>query len=174
MYDKLLNNKFTILIKLSKEKMLLKENIEVSLLKNIKLLIKGERAPVINIGSLTEEQYQEVNEQRSKEGYPSLDSPEILYMGRHHVKSRHFTDGYSAEDILEQIISVMKSDSIISLNKQTLLERKSNDRLDNYGNYVRDVGVLELTTRKPRAELFSVIPKGDDIKPNSQAQKKAS
>ena len=34
-------------------------------------------------------------------------------------------------------------------------------RNDGYGNNVNDLGILELTQRKPRAELFSVIPKGD-------------
>ena len=38
-------------------------------------------------------------------------------------------------------------------------------RNDGYGNQVNDLAVLELTSRKPRAELYSVIPKGDDNKP---------
>ncbi|TAM49722.1 MAG: hypothetical protein EPN57_25020 [Paraburkholderia sp.] len=48
-------------------------------------------------------------------------------------------------------------------------------RDDGYGAMVRDEAVLELYARKPRAELFSVIPKGD-VSPaklaQSQAQKK--
>jgi hypothetical protein len=38
-------------------------------------------------------------------------------------------------------------------------------RNDGYGNMVRDRAILELTQRKPRAELYSVMPKGDTIKP---------
>ena len=43
--------------------------------------------------------------------------------------------------------------------------RSATLRSDGYGNYVFDEAVYELTQRKPRAELFSVIPKGDKIKP---------
>lgn len=38
-------------------------------------------------------------------------------------------------------------------------------RPDGYGNQVRDLAVLELYARRPKAELLSVIPKGDAIKP---------
>nr|AKN38780.1 hypothetical protein [Vibrio splendidus] len=48
-------------------------------------------------------------------------------------------------------------------------------RLDAYGNTIIDNGILELMSRKPKAELFSVIPKGDKIKPSAiKDQKKAS
>jgi hypothetical protein len=45
-------------------------------------------------------------------------------------------------------------------------------REDGYGNMVRDRAVLELTQRKPRAELYSVIPKGDTNKPPALLQRK--
>jgi hypothetical protein len=35
------------------------------------------------------------------------------------------------------------------------------DRADGYGCMVRDMAVFELSARKPRVELYSVIPKGD-------------
>ncbi|OAU96701.1 hypothetical protein AO385_0014 [Moraxella catarrhalis] len=38
-------------------------------------------------------------------------------------------------------------------------------RNDGYGNLVTDRAIFELTAKKPRAELFSVIPKGDNNKP---------
>lgn len=38
-------------------------------------------------------------------------------------------------------------------------------RADRYGNLVKDRGIFEMTAKKPRAELFSVMPKGDNIKP---------
>ena len=38
-------------------------------------------------------------------------------------------------------------------------------RADGYGNTVHDRAVFECTTKKPRAELFSVMPKGDSRKP---------
>ncbi|WP_293730808.1 hypothetical protein [uncultured Actinobacillus sp.] len=50
-------------------------------------------------------------------------------------------------------------------NRATALENP-HQRHDGYGNLVNDRAILELTAKKPRAELFSVIPKGDSIKPN--------
>ena len=45
----------------------------------------------------------------------------------------------------------------------------SQPRDDGYGKQVRDHAVLELTARKPRVELFSVIPKGDGRQKNDKA-----
>ena len=39
------------------------------------------------------------------------------------------------------------------------------ERDDGYGNRVIDWAVLECSMRFPRPELYSVIPKGDNIKP---------
>jgi len=35
---------------------------------------------------------------------------------------------------------------------------------------VMDEAIFELTTRKPKAELYSIVPKGDRIKPKRQAK----
>ena len=43
-------------------------------------------------------------------------------------------------------------------------------REDGYGNRVRDEGICELTRRKPRIELFSVIPKGEFVSPTQKQQ----
>jgi hypothetical protein len=43
-----------------------------------------------------------------------------------------------------------------------------NARDDGYGNQVFDRAVFEMTAKKPRAELYSVIPKGDKLKPNKK------
>ena len=48
--------------------------------------------------------------------------------------------------------------------KMTILQNRS-ARADRYGNLVKDLAVLECTSRHPRPELFSVIPKGDLIRP---------
>jgi hypothetical protein len=39
------------------------------------------------------------------------------------------------------------------------------ERADRYGNQVRDEAVFECSTKHPRAELFSVVARGDKIKP---------
>jgi hypothetical protein len=42
-----------------------------------------------------------------------------------------------------------------------------NERDDGYACRVRDKAVLELTARKPRIEVFSVIPVGDGRTPKT-------
>lgn len=144
------------------------------LLTQIRELIAGKRVPVIEIGCLTDKQHCDINDLRATHNLPKLVHPEVLYLGKHHINSRHSNDGYTAEDILLQIISAMDSDSIIpSSNRQTLITSIKH-RDDGYGNQVIDTGVLELMARKPKAELFSVIPKGDTYKPNALVKKKTS
>lgn len=141
----------------------------------IKSLINGDRVPVIEIGYLTQEQHDAINQGRSALDYPPLESPKILYLGKHHVGSRHGKDGYNADDILEQIMHILDTEVDIPITpRQTKMVSKTS-RLDAYGNTIIDTGILELMSRRPKAELYSVIPKGDNIKPNQfLAQKKAS
>lgn len=148
------------------EKMPLYASMEDTIRQQLTILSKGGRVPVIAIGSLTEQQHLEINKFRESEGLPALISPEILYLGRHHYTSRS-KDGYSIEDILNQIISSLQLESVLVKGTHGTTIQNPIKRDDGYGNQVNDRAVLELTSRKPKAELFSVIPKGDQIKPNS-------
>lgn len=88
-------------------------------------------------------------------------------MGRHHYTSRS-ADGYTIEDMIEQIKNSMSPFAEFHKDPKkphaTALINNT-PRNDGYGNQVNDLAILELTSRKPRAELFSVIPKGDLNKP---------
>lgn len=131
---------------------------------NLQLIASGERAKVVSIGALTEEQHQAVNAHRAREGLPALGDPEILFLGRHLYNSRS-ADGYTIDDMIAQIDSALSADSeVVPTQKMTGL-RNPVAREDGYGNHVHDVAVLELTARRPKAELFSVIPRGDYAKP---------
>jgi len=123
----------------------------------------GDRVPVIVIGELTDLQFEEIRSMQHNEGFPLLESKEILYLGKHNYKSRS-KDNYSIDDMILQIESALSSDSIVSMNRGTVLENP-HPRIDGYGNSVNDKAVLEMTSRRPKAELFSVMPKGDHIKP---------
>ena len=59
-----------------------------------------------------------------------------------------------------QIVSALSADAVVMANVKTTALESATRREDGYGNMVRDRAVLELTQRKPRAELYSVIPKG--------------
>jgi hypothetical protein len=56
---------------------------------------------------------------------------------------------------------------VAAVEYQTILENPY-PRADRYGNTVKDRAILECSARHPKPELFSVIPKGDRIKPQKQ------
>lgn len=93
---------------------------------------------------------------------PTVQCNEILYMGRHHYNSRAIKDGYTIDDLLKQIESALSESSVVENNK---VLKNINLRDDGYGNMVEDRAVFEMTAKRPKMELFSVIPKGDNNKP---------
>ncbi|BCQ22216.1 hypothetical protein NK8_03250 [Caballeronia sp. NK8] len=132
---------------------------------NLEELQQGRRVLAVPIGRLTSVQHQAVNSHRLAHELPKLGDPEIVFIGRHVHESRIVRDSYSVGDVLTQITSALDAESVVvSSRKMTALDAPVL-RTDGYGNEVRDRAILELTQRKPRAELFSVIPKGDIRKP---------
>lgn len=132
---------------------------------NLNALAKGERAKFVAIGNFTEQQFQEINAYRISNGLPPLEQNEILYMGRHHYESRVVRDGYNIADILLQIQSALSESSVVVMNARMTAIENQTPRDDGYGNQVTDRAIFELTSKKPRAELFSTIPRGDTTKP---------
>lgn len=146
------------------------EGIEEALKRHLESIRNGGKPPVISIGELTIIQHDAINIHRNAEGLPPLESREVLYLGRHHYNSR-VSDGYLISDLLKQIESGLSAESIFKKDERkphgTVLVNP-NDRDDGYENKVNDNAVLELTARRPKAELFSIIPKGDRNKPNKK------
>lgn len=146
------------------------EGVEKELRDHIQELFNSGKPPIMVIGKLTDKQFKDINTHRKAEGLPELENAEILYIGRHHYESRS-SDGYNADDLFKQIEHGLSADSEFKKNPRrphgTVLNNP-NARNDGYGNSVYDNAVLELTARKPRAELYSVIPKNDRIKPSDQ------
>lgn len=132
---------------------------------SLETLKEGERPLVVTIGTLTNDQHAAINAYRTKHGLPPLVSPEIVFLGRHLYNSRAVKDGYTIDDILDMIESALADTAgVIASHKMTAL-RSIRSRPDQYGNHVTDEAVFELTQRRPKAELYSVIPKGDKNKP---------
>jgi hypothetical protein len=131
---------------------------------NLMLIARGERAKVIAIGKLTALQHDVLNAQRISADLPRLLDPEILFLGRHLFSSRH-ADGYSIEDMVEQIASALSAQAEVVPTRKMSALCNPRPRDDGYGNRVNDAAVLELSARKPKAELFSTIPRGDWVKP---------
>jgi len=118
---------------------------------------------------LTFQQHQHVREIRAALELPDVESPNIVYIGHHHFASRS-AQGYAIEDMVRQIQGCIDADAEILLFRRMTMLRSSTLREDGYGNKVRDEGIFELTRRKPRIELFSVIPRGDFISPLQKQQ----
>lgn len=138
---------------------------------NLIAISNGLRAQYQEIGFFTETQFSELNNYQEKLKLPKLESNKILYLGRHHYNRRCNDDGYEINDLILQIISALDETSVIvSSPRMTTMENRTL-RNDGYGNSIRDVAVFELSAKKPKAELYSLIPKGDTNKPKSEAKK---
>jgi hypothetical protein len=125
---------------------------------------KKVRVKAVVIGVLTETQLAALNAYQDAEHLPRS-TGEVLFHGWHIYKSRVLKDGYQIEDVIAQITSAMSSNSIVeATNYMTSIENTAS-RADRYGNMVHDKAVLECTARYPRPELYSLIPKGDVVKP---------
>jgi hypothetical protein len=122
------------------------------------------KVKAVAIGQLTEAQLATLHAYQDAQRLPKSES-EVLFHGWHIYKSRVLKDGYQIEDVIEQITSVMSSKSIVEATHYITIMQNPAPRVDRYGNTVHDRAVLECTARHPRPELYSVIPKGDIVKP---------
>ena len=131
---------------------------------NLEQIEAGRKARLVEIGALTQEQLADINKHRAARGLTPVNA-EVVFIGKHIYQTRITKDGYTVEDVIDQISNAMRSDSLVlDTGKMTAMENP-NRRADRYGNKVRDRAVFECTARYPRPELFSVIPRGDLIKP---------
>jgi hypothetical protein len=137
--------------------------------RQLELIADGERVPLIEIGQLTFQQHQHVREIRASLELPDVESPAIVYIGHHHFASRR-AQGYTISDMVKQISACTDADAQVMLFRRMTMMRACSLRADGYGNWVRDDGIFELTRRKPRIELFSVIPRGDRVSPLQKQQ----
>jgi hypothetical protein len=126
---------------------------------NLELAAQGKKPPIVRIGILSTDQLAAINAHREEDELEPVVA-EILFDGRHLYKSRCAQDGYSIEDVLDQIVSALGASSEVRTGWATVL-RSRQSRVDRSGNVVRDEAVFECHSRHPNPELLSVIPKGD-------------
>lgn len=112
------------------------------------------------IGCLTAAQHRQIRAFRASRNLAGAESPEIVYVGRHHYASRA-KQGYTVDDMVAQVSAGLAADAIPFPRGSMTALRACRMRDDGYGKQVCDHAVFELTARKPHVELFSVIPKGD-------------
>jgi len=133
---------------------------------NFEEIAKGNKPKAVAIGKLTDKQLEEINRVRVAH-VPPLPPlvAEVIFYGRHVYRSRVVRDGYTVEDVIDQIVSAMDAAASFVHNPAMTILQNRTGRADRYGNIVWDLAVLECTARHPRPELFSVMPKGDVHKP---------
>jgi hypothetical protein len=149
------------------------ENAKDFIRHNLEELRDGHKVKLVTIGTLTDKQLEDINANRARQELEPIIN-EVVFIGHHLYKSRVINDGYTIDDVLDQISGAMEECSeVVKSLKMTGIENP-NPRADRYGNRVIDRAVFECSARHPRPELFSVIPKGDAIKPKVPKPNKPS
>ncbi len=142
-------------------------NAKPQIIANLQIIVAGGRASLIAVGTFTEQQFNDLNAVRRGLGLHEIESQEIVFIGRHIYVSRS-KDGYTINDMILQIESALSAAAVVFANPKMTAMNNPLARADGYGNWVHDRAIFECTQRKPRAELFSVVPKGDDQKPQTK------
>ena len=133
---------------------------------NFEEIAKGNRPQGVAIGCLTDRQLEENNKARAAHNPPLPPVVgEVLFYGKHMYKSRVMRDGYTVEDVVDQIASAMDAAAVVVHTPNMTTVQNRTGRRDRYGNTVKALAVFECSARHPRPELFSVMPKGDAMKP---------
>jgi len=133
---------------------------------NLETIQSGRKARAVAIGTLTAAQLDAINRHRLKHNASlPLIVAEVVFIGGHVYRSRIEGDNYTSEDVVQQIVSAMSEDSVLVGNLPMQAIENPAGRIDRLGNTIHDRAVFECMSRHPRPELFSVIPRGDRIKP---------
>jgi hypothetical protein len=147
----------------------LHENATALIRANLEIIQSGRKARAVVIGVLTQVQLEAINDHRR---FHNPDLPlvgaVVIFIGGHVYRSRVERDGYSIEDVVDQIVSAMSEASCLVGNLPMQAIENPVGRPDRYGNMIQDRAVFECMSRHPRPELYSVIPKGDHNKPEKQ------
>jgi hypothetical protein len=134
---------------------------------NLEEITAGKRVRRVEIGVLSDDHLVEINAFRAANGFPPIIAA-IVFIGKHLHKGRIVGDGYTIDDVLEQIESALQPCAELQLTETGTALQNPNRRADKYGNAVRDKMVLECTSHHPYPQLWSVIPTGDKNKPEKK------
>jgi hypothetical protein len=86
----------------------LHKNAEKLIRRNLNICAQGKKPPLVVIGSLTQKQLDAINAER-QQGDPPLAAitAEIVFDGRHMHRSRCENNGYTIDEVIEQIVSAV-------------------------------------------------------------------
>lgn len=152
------------------------DNAERLIRGNIAVIKRGKKPNAVVVGYLTDAQMEAINTYRRSRNWEPIER-DVVFVGTHVYQSRVVQDGYSEDDLIAQIKSAFSAAcKYIPTQKMTVLQNPTL-RESGYGCLVKDELTLECSTRLPKAELYSVVPRGDmNHKPNKlrEAAKAAS
>src|SRR5208282_5171966 len=100
---------------------------------NLKQIAAGHKASLVEIGALTPEQLADINKHRAAQGLIPV-SAEVVFIGKHIHQSRIQKDGYTFDDVIDQISNAMHSDSMVLDTIALTAMENPNLRADRYGN----------------------------------------
>ena len=131
---------------------------------NLRRIHAGDiKPPLVKIGRFTTDQLAMLNQLRHEKNFSALNGDSV-FRGKHLYNSRCTEDGYSIEEVLEQITSAIGGTATVHYTAKFTALRSAQRRTDRSGVAVVDEAVFECTSRYPSAELLSVIPRGDGKK----------
>ena len=136
---------------------------------NLQKISIGKKANPVVIGHLTDEQLAGVNAFLAEKGFTPV-SNQVVFRGQHVYESRVVKDGYSIDEVIEQITNGMDPSSVPIREHIMSAIQNETERVDRYGKAVKDTVVFRCAGRST-PELYSVIPKGD-VCPNKQKEQK--
>ena len=136
---------------------------------NLEAIQNGHKVKPVTVGKLTDAQLEAINRHRISLNHTlSPMVAEVIFIGSHIYQSRVVRDGYSIDDVIDQVVSAMSAASELVGNLPMQAIQNPAPRADRYGNHIHDRANFECMSRHPSPELFSVVPKGDKIKPPKQ------
>lgn len=148
-------------------------NAEAIIREHLDLVVRGIKPRRITIAELTREQLTALNAERVSHGFKEINGL-VFFRGSHIYVSRILRDGYTVEDVIDQIRSAFSEHATVHFSPKMSSLRNPVARPDRYGNKVNDECALECFANHPKSELFSVIPKGDRNKPPKMDQSNES
>jgi hypothetical protein len=135
-------------------------NAEKLIRGNISVIKRGKKPCAVVVGFLTDTQMEAINTYRRTRNWEPIER-DVVFVGTHIYESRVLRDGYTEDDLIAQIESAFSATCrYIPTQKMTVLQNPT-QRESGYGCLVKDELTLECSSRFPRSELYSVVPRGD-------------
>jgi hypothetical protein len=135
--------------------------------KSLELVAAGKKSPYVKIGAFTPDQLGSINAMRKEDEMEPIEAI-IVCDGKHLYKSRCVKDGYSIDDVVEEIALAFELAIEAARGGWSTVLRNPGTRIGKEGHIIKDELVFECHQKHPNAALFSVIPRGDGRGPEQK------